>query len=224
MTSPREHWASAGRCWLSIGDEDEALRCFEAAAAWGSLGVLHERKGRFLEAARAYERSQQWVDAARCFHAAGRWEPAGRCLARAELPMRRAWTLVHEMGLVAEAEKVIDAAPMRDVAETVSMTLVRARCDVARGDHAAAAKKLRDVFPDLARVSPASGYRCVTEWAVLIGESMRRPDLSALALAAGPRGVEADELWERWSSRVFGEVVPPPFSLHAREDEEANAG
>ncbi len=224
MTSPREHFASAGRCWLSVGDEDEALRCFEEAAAWGSVGALHERKGRHLEAAEAYERSEQWVDAARCFHAAGQWERAGRSLSRAELPMRRAWTLVHDMGLVADAEKVVDAAPTRDVAETVSATLVLSRCDVARGDHAAAAKKLREVLPSLERVSPASGYRCVVEWAVLVGESMRRPDLSALALAAAPRGIEADELWERWSARVFGEVVPPPFSLHAAEDEGAGAG
>ena len=223
MTSPQELFSSAGRCWLAIGDEDEALRCFEAAGAWGSLGVLYERRGRSLEAAEAYERAEQWVEAARCFHAAGQWEKAGQNLARAELPMRRAWALVHEMGLLTEAEKVIDASPMRDVAETVSMTLVKARCDVARGDLVAAAKKLREVFPDLAKVSPASGYLCVVEWAVMVGEVMRRPDLSALALAAAPRGVETDEIWERWSTRVFGEVVPPPFSLHARDDE-ANAG
>lgn len=218
MTSPLELWASAGRCWLAAGAVDEALRCFEAAGAWGSLAALYEQKGRFAEAAMAYEQSSQWLEAARCHRLAGQFEDAEQCLSMGEMPIRRAWALVHDHGRAEEAEAVIDRAPTRDAGETSGALLVLARCDVARGAREAAAKKVCQVLPLLHEISLATGLRCAVGWAVSVAELLRRPDLAAHALAMAPPGFEADKLWDAWTKRAFGAVVPPPFALHGRDE------
>jgi len=222
MSAADELWLSAGRCWLSAGDEGQALRCFEAARAWGSLGPLYERRGLFAEAAEAYERAESWLEAAHCYRLAEAWDDAERCLAMADSKIRRAWALVHEHRRTAEAEKLIDEAPTRDAGEMSGAMVVLARCDASRGDFAAAAKKLRDVLPLLRDITLASGYRCAVEWCVVLSEVLRRPDLGAMALAMAPRGFEAEALWDRWSTRAFGEPTAPPYSLHP--DEEPGAG
>jgi hypothetical protein len=159
----------------------------------------------------AYEQAGEWLDAARCYRAAGRHEAVARCLARAEDPIRRAWTLSHELRRPLEAEALLEEAPTRDLGAVIAALLVRARCDAARAELAAATRRLNEALPSLGKVSPASDYACVIEWALAVSEVVRRPDLGALIIAAAPVGVEAEAMWDRWSKRVFGEAMPPPF-------------
>lgn len=219
MTSSHELWAAAGRCWLAAGADDEALRAFEAAEAYASLAALYERQARFLDAGLCYEKTEQWLDAARCYRIAGRFDDAERCLALGEIPIRRAWALVHEHGRTEDALAVLDRAPTRDAGETAGALLVEARCDLARGDSALAARKIWKVLPLLPKISLSSGFRIAVGWAVCICELLRRPDLAATVLASAPRGLEADVLWDEWSKRIFGKVLPPPIPLHRKDDQ-----
>lgn len=204
----------AANCYLGAELLDAACHCFEQLGDAARAARLHERQQRWEAAARHYELAQAWTDAARCYQQAGLPLAAANCLIQAGDSLAAAWLLADQGQRGTRARTLAQAAPVPTLARQLAQTLVLARCDLAAGQTEAAATRLQAVVNHLRELVPGPERERVENWAFVLADGMRRPDLAAslhaAAVLAGVPG--AERRWECWALATLGDATGIPLA------------
>jgi hypothetical protein len=173
----------------------EAARCYREAGSHRRAADLHERLGRYQDAADDYARA------------------GNRDLA--------AWLLVEYVGDPAAAREQFAPVPTigplgrgAPAPPALRRQLILARCDVAEGRPATSSLvAIAAAQAELSRPAALADHY-VEPWSVTLAEAVRRPDQVALIFAAAVRGRRygAEERWRTWMRDVLHAdlILPAP--------------
>jgi hypothetical protein len=208
----------ASRCYLAAGWADDACRCLEHLANHQAAARLHEQSRRWEQAAAHYALAQDWHGAARCYLSLGRPEPAAEALIRAGDLVHAGWILAEQAHLFARARTLLAGFATESETLRLAVEIVLARCEAGTGAPAEAARRLARAALRLRELRPGPDRSRVEEWALAVGDALRRWDLIALVHAAavtvGVPGAAAR--WESWALKTFNDPtgIPSPPDRH----------
>ncbi|HLX10923.1 MAG TPA: hypothetical protein VKY89_23945 [Thermoanaerobaculia bacterium] len=212
MSEPVSLLEKARQCYLAAGWLVDACRLSENLGDHARAAQLNERLGRVEAAAEAYARAGLWRDAARCFESCGRPREAAECLVESGEFLAASWLLADRAHRFAHAREVAARLEPASPAEALLRDLVVARCEQGGGEPAAAARRLRQAAAGLGRIEGVQERLRAEQWALAVGQSLRRPDLVAMVYAAaytaGNPG--AEERWEIWARDALGDASGVP--------------
>jgi tetratricopeptide (TPR) repeat protein len=202
----------AANCYARAGLLDDACRVLHLLGNDRHAALYYEQLARWQEAADCYVRGGDWPHAAECYLRCDQTEEAAKCLLKAGQILEAAWLFADRVRKFGRAKRLLSEFHPQSDSDKLALELIRARCDASNGAPERAVKRLRIVLAGMHHPTRTLDSKRIYDWAVIIAETLRRPDLIASihAKAAGLNLPEAYERWEIWAEKTLGDATGVP--------------